>query len=307
MPRFTLEAGDLRATIDPGMGAALADLSLMGPAGERSALLRRAPDIAGDATQMAMYLMAPWTNRVKDAAFAFGGEQRQLRSDFPDGSAIHGDVRERPWQITDRTPVHARLVLDSREHEGVNFPWAFGCVARYELSPTGLSFALSVTNLDPSPMPAGAGVHPFFPRRLWADGDEVRVRAGVSGRYPCEACIPTGPAADDEASTALREGGPLGNPGLDDVFAGFGGEAVIEWPASGVRLSMRCADSLGHLVVFTPRAQDGGPLSWVCVEPVSMVNDGFNMLERGEQGTGVRVLEPGQTLETSVRFGVERA
>ncbi|MEZ6242161.1 MAG: hypothetical protein R3B57_03880 [Phycisphaerales bacterium] len=306
MARLVLEAGELSASIDPELGAGLADLSMNGPAGDATALVRRARDGVTEAGRMGMFLMAPWTNRVAGAAFASRGERHALRSDFPDGTAIHGDVRGREWRITDRTPLSARLVFDSREHERVNFPWAFGCVARYELMMTGLIVELSVTNLDETPMPTGAGVHPFFPRRLWADGDEVRLRAPVSGRYPSQGCIPTGEAVEDEASQALRAGGALGDPGLDDVFAGFGGEAVIEWPTSGVRLTMRCSESLDHLVVFTPRAKGGGPLTWFCVEPTSMVNDGFNLSERGMEGTGVRVLEAGETLETRVEIRVER-
>ena len=89
------------------------------------------------------------------------------------------------------------------------------------------------------------------------------------------------------------------------MFAGFGGGAVIEWPASGVRLTMRCSEALGHLVVFTPRGE-GAPLPWFCVEPTSMVNDGFNLSERGLEGTGVRVLEAGGTLRTRVEMVVER-
>ncbi len=305
MPRLVLEAGDLSATIDSALGAGLADFSLSGPGAGPTPLMRRAPVGAAGAFDMAMYLMAPWTNRIADASFAFDGARHTLRADFPDGSAIHGDVRGRPWRVTDRTPVHARLAFDSRAHAGVNFPWAFGCVARYELSPGGLAVELSVSNLDRAPMPAGAGLHPFFARRLWAD-DEIRVRAHVSGRYPCEACVPVGDAGDDAACAALREGGPLGDPGLDDVFAGFAGEAVIEWPASGARMTLRCSDNLGHLVVFTPQENDGGAAPWFCVEPTSMVNDGFNLRERGWKGTGVRVLEPGQTLATKVEMLVER-
>ena len=44
-------------------------------------------------------------------------------------------------------------------------------------------------------------------------------------------------------------------------------------------------------MIYVPPGQD-----FFCVEPVSHVNDGFNMLERGVEGTGVRVLAPGQTL-----------
>jgi aldose 1-epimerase len=61
---------------------------------------------------------------------------------------------------------------------------------------------------------------------------------------------------------------------------------------------MTSTDELGHVVVYTPRDADGSPNEFFCVEPVTMVNDGFNLREQGEQGTGVRTLEPGETLRT---------
>jgi aldose 1-epimerase len=55
----------------------------------------------------------------------------------------------------------------------------------------------------------------------------------------------------------------------------------------------------GHLVVYVPPGQD-----FFCVEPVSHVNDGFNLLDRGVAGTGVRILEPGERLAGVVRLSV---
>jgi aldose 1-epimerase len=305
MPPFTIESVPLRATIDPDLGASLMDLAMLTPRGDWRPIMRRAPSDSGRAGDAAMFLMAPWTNRVANARFTFQGQRHELTPNFPDGTAIHGDAWTRPWRITDRTPVSATLLFDSREHDRVNFPWAFGVRARYEVTPDSLTVDLSVTNLDREPFPAGAGLHPFFNRRLWADDDEVRVRAPVGGRYPCEGQLPTGPATGDEASQTLRELAPLGNPGLDDVFNAFSGEAVIEWPASAVRLTMTCSESLDHLVLFTPRDPKGGALSWFCLEPTSMVNDGFNLMERGQGGTGVRVLEPGATLDTQTTMRMQ--
>ena len=306
MPAFSIETDSVRAVIDPDMGASLLDLSLWSPRDAWSPVMRRAPGETCPPGETAMFLMAPWPNRVAGASFVFQGRTHALRPNFDDGSAIHGDACERPWRITDRTPVSATLLLDSREHEDVSFPWGFGALARYEVTPDALEIDLSVTNVGRERMPGGLGLHTFFRRRLWADADEVCVRAPVGGRYPCERQIPSGPAAGDGVSNALRELAPLGNPGLDDVFSAFSGEAVIEWPASGVRLTMTCSDTLDHLVVFTPRDDAGGALSWFCVEPTSMVNDGFNLMERAQTGTGVRVLEPGQTLESRVSMRIVR-
>lgn len=308
MGRITLDAGRLRAGIDPALGCCLTEFSLRGPCDDRYPLMRRAPDPATPG-QCASFLMAPWTNRVRDARFAFDGAEHRLRPNFPDATAIHGVVRDARWRLTDRSPVSARFVYDARADENANFPFAFGAVFRAELAPEELTLDLTVVNLDERPMPAGCGHHPHFPRALLAADERVELCAPVTGRYPAERRLPTGPAADDDASAALRAGGPLGNPGLDDVFAGFGGRAVITWPQSRVRLTMDCSEAFTHLVVFTPRLDPADPaappLPWFCVEPCTMVNDGFNLAAAGVPGTGVRVLRPGERLDTRVRFRVD--
>jgi aldose 1-epimerase len=305
-----MDAGPLRAAIDPALGATLTEFSIAGPCDDRYPIMRRAPAGPTDPAQGASFLMGPWTNRIRDARFRFNNHTHQLKPNFPDGTAIHGVLRDAPWRITDRSPVSARMVYDSRADETANFPFALGAVLRAELAPAELTLDLSITNLDDRPMPAGCGHHPYFPRTLMAAGEQVHLQAGVNARYPLTDCLPTGPAADDDTCRRLREGAPLGNPNLDAVFAGFDGRAVVTWPDSRVRLTIDCSPAFTHLVVFTPRLRpedpDSPPLPWFCVEPCTMANDGFNGAADGAPGTGVVTLESGQTLDTTVRFHVER-
>jgi len=305
-----LNEGALRATILPGLGAGLADLSLRGPNGYPVPLLRRAPHDAAHFNELACYLMAPWSNRIAGAAFEFGGRTQRLRPNWADGTAIHGDVCSRPWAILDRTPVSARLALDSRSHADANWPWPFVARVRYEIGAEAFATELSVTNLGDAPMPAGLGFHPYFMRRLWSAADDVRVEVRTAGRYPAAGMIPKGAPVADGVTAALGAGGPLGGAELDDVFAGFDGRATIRWPSSGVSLQFDCSPELGHAVVYSPARDHAGgggrgSLSWFCVEPVSMVNDGFNRLAGGDGGTGVRTLAPGETLEVRWAMRIE--
>jgi len=290
----------LRVVIDPSNGCRLDALQLCDSGGQWSDVLRPMADGGGS------FLMVPWTNRIRDGRFGFGGKDHQLVSNHPDGTAIHGVGRDHAWAIGDRSPYTARCVLDSRLIEGVNFPFAFGAVMRVEIGAGDVEIDLDLTNLGDSPMPGGVGHHPYFMRKLWDEGDELRVKANVGGRYPCKGQIPKGAMADDDVCKGLRTGGAIGDPGLDDVFGGFDGCAELAWDKSGVRCLMECSESLGHLVVYTPRAEDPNPapLPWVCVEPVTMVNDGFNC-SIGDAMTGVRVLEPGETLRTRMRLSFE--
>lgn len=299
---ITLELDTIRLVINPACGASIVGLHLRDHRGRWAPVLREMPAGSGDPSDAGSFLMLPWTNRVKDASFRFQGRAYALDANHSDGTAIHGIGRDRAWSIVDRSPITARLTLDTRDDPGSPYP--FGGVVRYEIGPDRVEIDLSVTNLGEQPVPAGCGHHPYFHRHLLSDEDRLRVRLGVGGRYACEGCIPDGAVVDDGVCAALRAGGPIGNPGLDDVFAGFDGRVVLEWPESNIRLVMRCDEAFGHVVIYTPRASDGSPDEFVCIEPVTMVNDGFNLLDRGQGGTGVRVLRPGETLRTrtTLRF-----
>lgn len=296
MPPIELSNDTLRLVLDPANGCAITALELRHE-DRWHPVLRPSKDGVGS------FVMVPWTNRIKDARFGFGGQTHQLKPNHPDGSAIHGVGRDHAWGILDRSPYSARCVFDSRSVEGVNCPSAFGAVMRVEIGADRVEIDLDLTNLGDEPMPCGVGHHPYFMRSLWNDGDELRVKAGVSGRYPCDTQIPTGAIVDDDVCSGLRDGGVIGNPGLDDVFGGFDGTAELVWDRSGVRCVMECSEAFGHLVVFTPRADDAGPpLPWVCVEPVTMVNNGFNSTGLN---TGVRVLDSGETLSTRMTLSFD--
>ncbi len=288
----------VRVVIDPSNGCRVDALEIRDPNGGWHGVLRSGADGVGS------FVMVPWTNRIKDASFGFDNQSHKLIPNHPDGTAIHGIGRDHAWVIGDRSPFSARFAFDSRLAEGLNFPFGFGAVMRVEISKSGLEIDLDLTNLGSVPMPGGVGHHPYFMRALWDQGDELKVKADVGGRYPCVDQIPIGAMVDDDVSGGLRAGGAIGNPGLDDVFGGFGGNAELVWDKSGVRCLMECSESLGHLVVFTPRDADGDPpppMPWVCVEPMSMVNDGFNS-DAGDDATGVRSLQPGETLATRMRL-----
>ena len=296
-----LELENLRLAISPSAGASITALEIRDPNGRWADVLRRMPIDADDPSAAGSFLMLPWTNRVKDASFSFEGSAYPLIPNHSDATAIHGVGRDHAWSIIDRSPITARLIY--KHDPDAIFPFAFGGVARYEIAPDRVEIDLSVTNLDERSFPAGCGHHPYFHRHLHSDADDVQIAMPVEGRYTCTACIPTGVIEDDEACALLRAGDALGNPGLDDVFTGFGGACVLEWPASGIRCTMSCTDELGHVVVYTPRAPDGSADEYFCIEPVTMVNDGFNMHAREEPGTGVRVLAPGETLRTRMTLG----
>jgi len=302
MPNVVLDSGPLRLSVNPRLGAGIAELSLRRPDGTHFPLLRPAPAGADYFNQLACYFLAPWANRIAGARLNWHHRSHTLTPDWPDGAAIHGLVKDRPWRIIDRSPVSISLEFASRAAPDLVFPWPFTCRARYELAAGSLTTDLRLLALpcDDSlgPMPAGLGFHPFFCRTLWDPADAVSIRCSLRGRYPTRAMIPTGPAAPDSITEHLASGRPLGSIALDDVFLGSPDNAMIHWPASGVRLTFSCSALLGHTVLYTgePDAATGALPPFFCLEPVSMVNDGFNLHSRGMPGTGVAELKPGESI-----------
>lgn len=255
---------------------------------------------------MACYTLAPWSNRVAGAAFRWHGKEHRLFADWPDGTAIHGLVKDQAWTIEDRSPLSVSMKFRSREHLALgDFPWLFECVVNYELTPEGLAADLELTHTAPTPagpMPAGVGFHPFFPRCLEGETGSASLRFEPRGRYPVKDMIPVEQPALDATCHALARCLPLGSATYDDVFFGSLHGAEIRWP--GVTLAFSCSPALGHAVLYTgaPDPETGHMPGFFCLEPVSMVNDGFNLRERGWPDTGVATLDPGASL--SVRWAL---
>lgn len=315
---ITIQNQALRLKVRPDLGAGIADFSFADAQGRWVPLMRRAEAGEVKASNLACFIMAPWCNRIAGAAFTFGGHAHQLRPAPPatPGTppvAQHGDVRARAWAILDRSPTSARLIFQSRRatEPPVNFPFAFTTTVRYELHADRLVVDLSVANDGEEPMPAACGLHPYFMRHLLSERDDVTLRAPCTGRYPTRDGLPTGPPVADALVQRLAEDAPLPSAHTDALLAGFGGEARLRWPQSGVALTIAASANLGHLVLFAPHAPPAagaapGPLPYFAVEPQSAATDAFNMLAAGREGSGAVVLDPGRSLDAWCTFTLER-
>ncbi len=297
-----LENEHLTVIVLPELGAGLASVEYKHPSRGAIALMRQAPVNPTWFNDLSCYLLAPWSNRVANASFMFGGKQHQLLADWKDATAIHGLVKDKPWAVLDRSPVSARLRYVSMA--GPHWPWSYLAHARYELQRDSLLASVTITNTDADPFPAGAGFHPFWVRQLRDPhrqplGERALLKANVTRRYVCKKMIPTGETVADEACAQLARGVPIDSLELDDVF--IGGGARIAWPGSGLELIFTASPNAGHTVVYSP-PKAHTLAEFFCVEPVTMVNDGFNLLSRGESQTGVVTVAPGETMKLEWRI-----
>ena len=283
--RLELANGDAVLTLAPETGGGVAGLSWRGvelfrPA-TRESLESNDPLGLGD------FPLVPFAGRLTRGRFVFDGRSVALPPNL-DGEtdAIHGQGWRAPWRVAEADRTTARLVFD---HAASDWPWHYRAEQTFVLEDQTLVHALAVTNSSTRPMPAGLGLHPYFPR----DAD-TRLEAEITGVY----LSTEGPAAPLPAEWDWR-GGRVITAFVDHQFAGWMGSARITWPSRNLSLSMSCDSVTPYLVVYAPTGRHH-----VCVEPVSHRLDAVNR-SPGGAGEGMVVLAPGQTTRLSVRFAWE--
>jgi galactose mutarotase-like enzyme len=240
-------------------------------------------------------LLIPWPNRLGGGRYRFSDSDHQLPLSEPErGNAIHGLVRWSNWDLDQPGPdqVTARYVL----HPQPGYPFTLGLDVVYQLSASGLSVAVSGTNLGGEPLPYGAGQHPYLTVGTpLVDDTVLHIPAGrlleTDG-----AGIPTGPPGPVRSSGRdFNEPRPIGSLKLDDCFTDLdrdpdGAAAVtLANPGDGPTLTVWMDAAFQWLMVFTgdtlepPRRRQS-----VAIEPMTCPPDAFR------SGTDLIVLKPGQ-------------
>lgn len=302
---LTLRAGAFALDIAPEVGGALAGLHLGWPSEATPGgiePLRRMSDAAlaaRDVRQAGSFALLPYSNRMRECTLHFAGKRYRLAPNF--GShphSIHGIGWQRAWDVESADDANAtlRLVHAATGNQVAEWPFAFEARQIFAARDGGFSQTLEIANTGTSPMPAGIGLHPYFQR---AAG--TRVVAATTGVWRNDEAMM--PISLDPVPPAwnMAEGKLVAALSLDNCFAGWTGQARIEWPEWDLALDIAADPVFGHLVVYVP---PGKP--FFCIEPVSNRNDGLNMLAKGHADTGTVVLAPGETLKGTVAFSFSR-
>ena len=251
--------------------------------------------LPGDAQTPSAFPMVPFCSRVRDAKFRFGQRTIRLVANFPpEPHAIHGHGWQSAWAVVESRVDMAVLQY---QHLADNWPWDYLARQEVELRDSGhLVVSLSVRNQSASTMPAGLGLHPYFPRTPMA-----RLQAAVGEVWETDEQLMPIRRVPLPNYMDLPSGVTVGEPPLDNVFGAWDRQFSIRWPELQAGLRVRASQEFAHLVVYTPAAR-----GYFCAEPATNVTDGFNMLWRGDAGHGVALLEPGAVLRGSMEFAPSR-
>lgn len=277
--------------------------------GEQIELLYAAPNFAAGTERPSgsgIPLLFPFPGRIPQAKLEWGGKTYSLPPRDAFGNAIHGFVHERPWRVIEQT---AQKVVGqfqaSVDDPSILSLWPadFRVTATYELRGTTLASHFRFENPDSKPLPCGFGTHPYFRLPLGAAGaaDDCVVSVPVAEFWELKDMIPTGRRLPVENAAAMRAGLPFRETQFDTGFTGLHYEddwfvSTIRDPRTGHQVQIRFDRTFPICVVYNPPHRQA-----ICIEPYSMVPGAFKA-ELPQAETGLRILQPGESWETSVEL-----
>jgi len=234
------------------------------------------------------YVMAPWGGRIDASPTKVFDRDVDVPANFPDGTAIHGQVHSVPW----RDELEG-WVADAG---GDGWPWRYRVTCRYGVLNDSLRIHQIIQGTDDgreagaSLMPAGLGIHPWFRRPL-----KVQIKAGQVFESNTESSaqpVPVdGSPFDARGEDGLRDG-------LDATWTDLGSPPVtFTWPSLGIGATMTMVSSGSTFVVAASPAD----LDAVAVEPQTHAPQGLRRLLNGEPG-GLTPIASRLSLTTTLNF-----
>jgi len=257
-------------------------------AGREVEVLATAPDMATlreRPTRWGSAPLFPYPGRIEGGRFTFQGREIALPTG-PDGNAIHGFARARPFAVVSSDERSVTTQLDTRDAAIPTSEWPFPCrlTLTIALRDGALRVASEVTNTGDGPMPMGLGFHPYFPvspdHEVWVEADERWEQAGQG--LPTGRVDQLGPNDELRQPRALRDVPPQIKMPEGDVRnllfrkRGAGISAGVRDPRNGTQITLTASEGFGALVFFTPVS---APV--VSLEPHTCVPNGFNVADGG--------------------------
>jgi aldose 1-epimerase len=267
MESLILRAGALILELSPACGGSILRLDGATSSGIVHWLRPANPDTIArrDPMGVACFPLVPYSNRIREGRFPLCDRMVQLPLNWPpERHALHGDGWQHPWSVARASEMEAELVFDWTAPDR---PMRYTARQHFVLTGDELRIDLAVTNRGDGSMPAGIGIHPWFPltpqARMTADLPWVWL---VDAEYMPVERVQTPPSLD------FRRGLAFAGTNVANSFSGWDGRAVIEWPEHRMRLTLLAGEPLRHLVIYAPDGRD-----FFCVEPVSNSVDAFNL------------------------------
>jgi len=243
-------------------------------------------------------VLVPWPNRVRDGRWVHRGQTLQLDITEPArGNALHGLLRNAPYQLVERTDGSVTLRAQVFPQNG--YPFLLDTTVSYTLATDGMQVMHTVRNVGSVCAPVAVGAHPFL-----AIGDvptdDLTLTVSADRHIEVDDRLnPIGASPVDATDWDLRAGRLVADLTLDDAWSGLtmAGGGSTHWLSApdGRTVSLWADEQFGYLQVFITREfpRAGGSTTAVAVEPMTAPADAFN------SGEGLRWIPPGESWSMS--------
>jgi len=252
-------------------------------------------------------VLVPWPNRVRDGRWTHEGRTLQLDITEPArGNALHGLLRNAPYQVVERTSCS--VTLGAQVFPLTGYPFHLDTRVRYTLAPTGLEVTHTVRNVGSACAPVALGAHPFLTIGD-VPADELVLTVSADHHIDVDDRLnPIGVTPVQGTEWDLRGGRSVRALELDDAWSGVtivdGGSTHSLRAPDGRTVSLWADEHFGYVQVFITRAfpSGNGHQTAVAIEPMTAPADAFN------SGEGLRRIRPGEEWSTSwaIRYQDDR-
>ena len=215
-------------------------------------------------------VLFPSPGKLENDAYAWKGTRGALKQ--------HGFARNLAWEVAEKDASSVTLRLRSSDEIRREYPWNFVAEYTYKLGADSLRIEMTFTNEGDSPMPFGAGFHPYFAVSQ-ADKAAARVETNATRAFDNVR----------KKTGALEESIDLTKSEVDLHLVDHTGACTLDTKTHAVRL--RGSPEFSRWVVWTVAGKD-----FVCVEPWTSPGNALNT------GDSLIVLDPGASRSMWVEY-----
>ena len=237
------------------------------------------------ATSFKSCKLSPFVCRIADGKYQLDETTMEFTRKFTDGSAIHGLLFDKPFNVVSEFADDNKAALALRYHykkEDPGYPFDYVCEVRYTLLPgQTLQLETTILNLEDLSIPIADGWHPYFQLGGVIDNYEMQFRSDSMLEFN-DKLIPTGKLVRD---TNWLTPVVIGKRSLDNCFLLQLEDGVpccvLHNPENRLTLSLFSNSYYPYLQIYTP-----GHRKSIAIENLSAAPDCFN------NGMGVMLLQP---------------
>ncbi len=232
----------------------------------------------------------PWPNRVRDGKWSWQGSDHQLDiTEPPRGTALHGLIRWRPWELVEQSASTARLhtVL----HPQPGWPGTLELTVHWQVSSGSLSCEVSARNIGRDPSPFGYAAHPYVTAgTTTVDDARLELPAGTYVRVDQERLLPLAVESVDDTAYDFRVPRLLRDVQLDTCFGSLSEQTARLLAPDGTGVQLLADESFRWRQVYTgdDLPQPDRRRRGLALEPMTCPPDALR------SGTDLVVLEPGE-------------